>query len=150
MNKRDSNYLINVEGVSYQFLVVIKDLFAPYLTFICLNTFSTQEVSLQFHSSKPVCASPDILLLVNHLEFMISFMDGLEFSSLLSMLVTMALNSLLSGVARGQTKFASRISVSPMNGYDPVARTKRVTPKDQISLAGVVVRFIVRITSGAM
>ena len=65
------------------------------------------------------------------------------------MLVIRDLNARLSGVVLGQVKVASQISVTLEKGYCPVARTYKVTPRDQTSLAGVVPHSSERIASGA-
>ena len=65
------------------------------------------------------------------------------------MLDTIDLNLSESGVVLGQTRLASNISVLLKNGYDPVARTNKVTPRDQTSLAVEVPYSCERIASGA-
>ena len=65
------------------------------------------------------------------------------------MLVIRDLNARLSGVVLGQARLASQISFALKNGYLPVARTYKVTPRDQTSLAGVVPHSSERIASGA-
>ena len=65
------------------------------------------------------------------------------------MLAIIDLNSKLKGVAAGQTKLDSQISKALLNGYCPVARTYRVTPMDQTSLAVVLPRSYDSIASGA-
>ena len=65
------------------------------------------------------------------------------------MLVIIEVNAGLSVEALGQTKLASQISLALENGYCPVARTYKVTPRDQTSLAGVEPHSSDRIASGA-
>ena len=63
--------------------------------------------------------------------------------------VIMEVNAGLSGTVLGQTRLASQISLALENGYCPVARTNKVTPRDQTSLAVVEPHSSDRITSGA-
>ena len=65
------------------------------------------------------------------------------------MLATIDLNYWLIAGCDGHTKLDQQISCELVNGYYPVTRTKRVTPKDQTSLAGVVLHSCDRIASGA-
>lgn len=65
------------------------------------------------------------------------------------MLVIIALKVGLDGMVLGQTRQASQISYTLENGYCPVARTYKVTPRDQTSLAGVEPHSSDKITSGA-
>ena len=53
------------------------------------------------------------------------------------MLEIIVINSWLKGAVLGQTRLASQICSLLVNGYYPVARMNRVTPKDHTSLAGV-------------
>ena len=53
------------------------------------------------------------------------------------MLVISDLNLALKGVSVGQAKFDAIMSSGLLKGYLPVARTYKVTPMDQTSLAGI-------------
>ena len=65
------------------------------------------------------------------------------------MLVIIDLNAGLNRMVLGQAKLASQISFTLENGYCLVARTYKVTPRDQTSLAGVEPHPPDKITSGA-
>lgn len=64
------------------------------------------------------------------------------------MLDISVINWALIGVSTGQVSGAWIISSALANGYFPVARTKRVTPRDQTSLAGLLSSSLDMIVSG--